>query len=268
MPDPILRKGVLRKMRAVEAAPISYGLPVGESEVAVSDWIGQPFFLTFSGRIFCLGCGWQTSKSYSQGYCYPCFLESPETAECIVRPELCRAHEGIGRDVEWERQHHLQPHVVYLAVSSGLKVGVTRATQVPTRWIDQGATQAMVIARTPNRYLAGCIEVALKSLFSDRTIWQKMLKGEAAPVDLEAERLRAREFVSSELARYFVGDLPRELVYPLQTVPAKLKSISVEGASRVGGVLLGIKGQYLVFEGGEVLNIRRYGGYEVSGDEG
>ena len=169
-------QGQILKMLTELKTPVQYNLPMGDGLLNMNQWIGKNIQFRFSGDIFCLDCGNRTKKSFNQGFCYPCFRDSPMAAECIIKPELCRAHLGEGRDVEWERKHHLKDHYVYLAVSSGVKVGITRDTQVPTRWIDQGASYAVPIAKTPNRYLCGVIEVSLKTYLSDRTAWQRMLK--------------------------------------------------------------------------------------------
>ena len=132
-------------------------------------------------------------KTYMQGYCYPCFIESPKTSECILKPELCRAHEGEARDMEWAKEHCLQNQYVYLSLTSNLKVGVTRYTQIPTRWIDQGAHEALIFAKTPNRYTAGVIEKILSQHISDRTYWRRMLLGEYPNLDLIDEKKKLSE---------------------------------------------------------------------------
>ena len=191
--------GQILKMKTTLSNPVQYVLPVGDKRIDMNALIGKHLSLEFNGRIHCTACGRQTYKSFAQGFCYPCFINSPENSECIIRPELCRAHEGIGRDMEWERDHHLQEHLVYLAVTSGLKVGVTRSTQVPTRWIDQGAGRAVCLAKTPNRFLSGCIEVEIKKHISDRTQWQRMLRNESPDIDLIAEKVKAGKLLPAEL---------------------------------------------------------------------
>src|SRR3972149_10601342 len=168
--------GQIIKMRAGLNDPVQYQLPIGDERIDMNALIGKRITLKYNNEIRCISCGRRTKTSFAQGFCYPCFISSPEVSECIIRPELCQAHNGIGRDMEWERKHHLQEHFVYMAHTSGIKVGVTRSTQVPTRWIDQGASEAILFAKTPNRYLAGCIEVCLKKHVSDKTQWQRMLK--------------------------------------------------------------------------------------------
>ena len=154
--------GTLLKMETKLVNPIEYELPSGDELIYMNPLIGKYIALKWLKEIYCVACGRKTNKSFAQGFCYPCFLNAPETSECIFRPELCRAQDGIARDMEWAENHCLQDHIVYLAISSGIKVGVTRSGQIPTRWIDQGAWQAIKLAKTPNRYTAGLIPEILK----------------------------------------------------------------------------------------------------------
>jgi hypothetical protein len=263
-------RGRILKMKTELNSPVQYHLPMDDQFLDMNQWIGKHIQFRFDGDIFCLDCGVKTKKSFNQGFCYPCFQNSPMAAECIIKPELCRAHLGEGRDVEWEREHHLKDHYVYLAVSSGVKVGITRDTQVPTRWIDQGASYAVPIAKTPNRYLCGMIEVSLKEYLSDRTAWQRMLKNEIAHVDLIEKRNEIFDLIPSNLQEYIV---PEEEIlhieYPVNEYPSKVKSLSFDKTPVIEGRLMGIKGQYLLFEGGQVLNMRKHQAYvlEFSADE-
>ncbi len=259
-----MAEGNLRKMRTTLNDPIQYHLSLSE-ELCINDFVGKEITLTWSGRINCTNCGKVTKKSFGQGFCYPCFINSPNAAECILRPELCRAHLGEGRDPEWEEKHHNQPHVVYLAASSAVKVGVTRAEQVPTRWIDQGATAAIRLAEVPNRYEAGRIEVSLKEFFTDKTSWQRMLKNEIdESIDLEEEKWSLEDKLPQDITEYFSeNDEIIELNYPVIEFPEKVKSIGFDKVPMIQGKLMGIKGQYLIFEGGLVLNIRKHTGYYV-----
>ena len=243
---------------------VQYHLSLSE-ELYMNDLVGKEISLTWTGRINCTSCGKVTKKSFGQGFCYSCFSNAPEAAECILRPELCRAHLGEGRDPEWEEKHHNQPHVVYLAASSAVKVGVTRAQQVPTRWIDQGASAAIRLAEVPNRYEAGRIEVSLKEFFTDKTSWQRMLKNEVdESIDLEEEKWSLEDQLPQDIIDYFSeNDEIIELNYPVIEFPEKVKSVSFDKFPTIEGKLMGIKGQYLIFEGGMVLNIRRHTGYYV-----
>lgn len=261
--------GQVRKMAARLEETAQYRLPLGDHLVPMNERIGKQVSLEFLGQILCLGCGRPTKKSFSQGYCFSCFTSSPETAECILRPELCQAHLGLGRNPQWEKDHHFQEHVVYLALSSELKVGVTRSTQIPTRWIDQGATEVIRLAVVPYRQLAGQIEVAMKEHFTDKTNWQRMLKNEVpAGIDLVEEKYRSEDHLSFELRKYFsADDSVTRINYPVLEYPSKVKSIDLDKQSRISGKLVGIKGQYLIFEGGAVINIRKYGGYVVEWED-
>jgi hypothetical protein len=246
--------------------PVQYELPIDNECISMNDLIGKYIDFTFLDEIYCIGCGRKTSRSFAQGYCFPCLQNAPETSECILRPELCQAHEGISRDMEWAEHHCLQPHFVYLAISSGLKVGVTRKDQIPTRWIDQGANYAIKLAETPNRYTAGLIEVILKKVVSDRTNWQRMLKNQIPEnIDLFAEKIRLIEFLSPEL-QYYVSadDTIVDITYPVNEFPTKVKSVGFDKLNEISGRLWGIKGQYLMFDDGRVLNIRKHNGYNVT----
>ncbi len=255
-------KGRILKMKTELKNPVEYHLPMDNEFLGMNQWIGKRIQFRFDGEIYCLDCGVQTKKSFNQGFCYSCFQNSPMSAECIIKPELCRAHLGEGRDMEWEREHHLKDHYVYLAVSSGIKVGITRDTQVPTRWIDQGASYAVPIAKTPNRYLCGMIEVSLKEYLSDRTAWQRMLKNEIAHVDLTAKRSEIIKLVPDEYQEYLLTQEEiLNIEYPVNEYPSKVKSLSFDKTPLIEGRLMGIKGQYLIFEEGQVLNMRKHQAY-------
>ncbi len=255
---------ILRKMHVENDDTVRYSLRVDEESFLLNPVIGKHLTFRFMNEIICLNCGNRTKKSFGQGYCYPCFQSIPETEECVLRPELCRAHEGVARDMEFAKSHCLIDHYVYLANTGVLKVGVTRHHQVPTRWIDQGATEAIILAKTPNRYLAGTIEVALKSVLSDKTNWQKMLAGEAFPIDLLSEKNRVAELLPFDLQEYLeFDDNIWHIHYPVNKYPIKIKSINLEKTADVSGILAGMKGQYLIFDDGRVFNIRKHGGFKV-----
>lgn len=258
-------KTKLKKLITLNDDPIRYQLFTDDRLLLLNKFIGKKIKIEFSGNIYCKSCGKLTKKSFSQGFCFPCFKNAPEAAPCIIRPELCLAHLGKGRDIGWEQQHHNQPHVVYFAVSSAVKVGVTRNTNIPTRWIDQGASYAATIACTPNRYLAGAIEVALKKYFTDKTHWQKMLRNEVMQI--------ANFQDSFNLAQTFIPDKLREYLclssdiftgrFPVLEYPGKILSFNPDNSTFIEGVLTGIKGQYLMFDAEKVINIRKYVGYEI-----
>ena len=245
--------------------PIRYFLEGEEGPVPMNPLVGRDISIRFDGEIHCVVCGKKIKKTFAQGSCYDCFRNAPENAECIIRPELCRAHLGEGRDPAWEERHHNRPHYVYLALSSAVKVGVTREDQIPTRWIDQGASEGLILARWENRYLAGVMEVALKDLFTDRTNWQRMLKNQVISEKLADVKEKLRSELPGELSRGLTDD--REalvLEYPVISYPEKVKSLKLDRDLLIEGRLEGIKGQYLIFEGGRVLNIRAHGGYGIT----
>jgi len=256
--------GNIRKMSVQIGDPIMYTLNLS-TDVDMNARIGKHIRLEWNGIINCLACKKVTKKSFGQGFCYTCFMNAPESAECIIRPELCRAHLGEGRDPEWEEKHHNKPHIVYLAASSAVKVGITREDQVPTRWIDQGATAAIRLAETENRYEAGRVEVALKELFTDRTNWRKMLTNDVDnTIDLEEEKWALEEHLPADIMDLFSeNDEIVNLNYPVLEFPTKVKSLSFDKTPVIEGVLKGIKGQYLFFENNEVLNIRKHTSYYV-----
>lgn len=268
-----IHNGILKKMDTLLGDELSehdkavqYYLRMGDVKVWVNRWLGKRLELTYRHEIRCIHCGRVTKTSFAQGYCYSCFIRLPETDECVLHPELCRAHEGISRDMEWSKEHCLQDHIVYFAVSSGLKVGVTRISQVPTRWIDQGAWKAIRLARTPNRFLAGTMEVALKGYFQDKTEWRSMLKDEVdRSVDLVREKWRAAELLPHDMHQYLVDDdTIVEITYPVLEYPGRVSALNLDNTDHFAGELTGIKGQYLIFGDGHVLNIRKHGGYLVS----
>lgn len=257
--------GNLSKMKTEFQDPVQYKLKLGEEVLDLNSNVGGNLKLQFTGQINCINCGRKTNKSFAQGFCFPCFRDAPQNAECIIRPELCRAHLGEGRDPEWEERNHNQPHVVYLAINSGIKVGVTRATQVPFRWMDQGAWKAVKLAETPNRYEAGRLEVELKQYASDKTAWQRMLKNElASEVEVLETKNKLQELVKDEFNRYDSSeDEIYTFHYPVIEYPQKVKSHNLDKEPLLEGKLMGIKGQYWILEGGKVINIRKYGGYQV-----
>lgn len=257
--------GNLRKMQSALEQPVAYRLPLSDELVDMNALLGESVKLSFDGQINCIKCDRVTKKSFGQGFCYPCFRNAPEASECIIRPELCRAHEGEARDMEWAEKHCLTEQVVYLAKSSAVKVGITRGSQIPTRWIDQGASEAIVFARVPNRYTAGMLEVAMKSFLTDRTNWQRMLKNEVADVDLAARKQELAEEIAPEFREFVTDDSePSEIDYPVEAYPSKVKSLSFDKLPEIEGRLAGIKGQYLIFDDGRVLNIRKHNGYFIN----
>lgn len=258
--------GNLSKMKVDHDDPVQYTLNLEEKNVVMNDLIGNRVSIRFTGVIHCVACGKVTKKAFGQGFCYSCFMSSPLNSECIIRPELCEAHIGKGRDPEWEEEHHNQPHIVYLALTSGVKVGVTRVDQVPVRWIDQGAWKAVQLARTPYRQIAGNIEVSLKNFLTDKTPWQKMLKNEVdASVDLGEVKGLIIKKMDPSFGEYILHEKNDifEFNYPVLQYPDKVKSLSPEKNPSIDAILTGIRGQYLMFNYSDVLNIRSNSGYEI-----
>lgn len=258
-------EGVLTKMQTEFANPIEYYLVFENSFLNLNQLLGKELEIVHQGYQ-CLECG-KTKKIFRQGFCYDCFMASAAAGDWIMKPELSTAHLDIeDRDLEYEKKVQLQPHIVYLALSSEVKVGVTRKTQVPTRWIDQGAIQAIPIVEVPNRYLAGITEVALKSLYADKTNWQKMLKNEVPLVDLVKERNGLQYLIPKEVQEFYHSENPDlyQINYPVLEYPKKVASLNLEKKSDYRGKLTGIKGQYLLFEDGTVFNVRTFEGYLVS----
>ncbi|WP_130735437.1 DUF2797 domain-containing protein [Flavobacterium sp. J27] len=259
----MIYQGVLQKMQTELAHPIQYYLVFEDSFLNVNQLLNKEIEIAFQGYQ-CLNCG-EAKKIFRQGFCYDCFMTSPAVGDWIMKPELSTAHLDIeDRDLAYEKRVQLQPHIVYLALSSEVKVGVTRKTQVPTRWIDQGAIQAVPIVEVPNRYLAGITEVALKNHFADKTSWQKMLKNEVIPADLQAERQKTKDWIPKEVLPYFAEqEKIYDLEFPVLHYPKKVNSLNLDKTPLYNGKVMGIKGQYLLFEDGTVFNIRSYEGYVV-----
>jgi hypothetical protein len=249
-------EGVLKKMITEMGSPIRYYLNLENDFLEMNQFLDETLSIYFAGTQ-CLNC--HASKPiFRQGFCKNCFFETPLTGDWVMRPELSRAHlNEEDRDLEYEKKVQLQPHWVYLAVSSHLKVGVTRKSQIPTRWIDQGAHQAVGILEVPNRYLAGVGEVALKEHFSDKTNWRKMLQNEHEEVDWDNAINTAIDHLPKDLKPYLIRENEAsELQFPVLQYPEKVKSLNLEKENSYTGVLKGIKGQYLLFEDHTVYNIR------------
>ena len=266
-------RGVLRKMHSRLENPVRYQILLSDMVVPLNDLIEKQIKLEYSGTIYCINCGRKSRKSFNQGYCYPCFQRLAECDGCIIHPEKCHFDQGTCREPTWGERFCMQDHIVYLANSSGLKVGITRATQIPTRWIDQGATQALAIIRVRSRLQSGILEVMFKQYVSDKTNWRAMLKGEAEPLKMEEEADRLLKECDSELKElaesfgFFAisvlnGIASVGINYPVIKYPEKVTSFNFDKDPVVEGTLLGIKGQYLIFDTG-VINLRRFSGYEV-----
>lgn len=258
---------VLRKMKVNNGVPIQYNWDTElEYATSLNTLIGKKLSFEFTGRIICEGCGKNTRKSFAQGYCYPCYQTHPATEACVLRPELCRAQLGEARDLNWATKHHLVPHFVYLAYSSNIKVGITRDSQIPTRWIDQGALKAIKCLKVPNRHVAGVVEVFLKQFYSDKSAWQKMLQTSSVgwDIDLAEEKNTLLSKLPSELKQYADAEAEvQSFTYPIGNIEPKLTTLSLDKTNNIEGTLTGIKGQYLIFDNARVFNVRKHTGYEV-----
>ncbi|GAB5414183.1 MAG: DUF2797 domain-containing protein [Congregibacter sp.] len=275
MSQTVLGEGKLRKMTAeLDAGVPQYRLPLGDGDAPLNPLLGRQISLNFLGSINCVYCDRLTKKSFNQGYCYPCFKRLAQCDSCIVSPQKCHFAAGTCREPEWGEANCMIDHFVYIANTSGLKIGITRGTQVPTRWIDQGATQALPVLRVANRLDSGLAEVTFAEHVADKTAWQAMLKGANDDLDMPAERDRLLELCQTKIdglreERGLDAITPLDALdvttisYPVIEYPSKVKSMTFDKLERVAGKLMGIKGQYLMLDTG-VINMRRHAGYAVN----
>jgi hypothetical protein len=266
-----MKVGNLSKMVAKPTSPVTYELTLGEALIPLNPYVGKELALHFTQRIHCVGCKRLIRKSFQEGYCFPCTQKLARCDFCIIKPERCHYHLGTCREVQWAHQHCMISHVVYLSQTSGLKVGITRSSQIPTRWLDQGAVAALPLFEVPNRRLSGLLEVKIAKSLSDKTNWRKMLMGFDGSVDLLYERKQVLAKIENELRT--IG-FPVECIqnptisrfeYPVIEYPKKITSLCFNKTKSISGTLMGIKGQYLIFDSG-VINIRKYSGYELEMD--
>lgn len=270
----LLASGAARKMKTQLAEQVEYTALLGDQEVPMNQYLGKVLTLKYLGAINCVHCDRKTNKSFSQGYCYPCFKRLAQCDSCIMSPEKCHFAQGTCREPEWGEANCNIDHFVYLANTSGLKVGITRHSQIPTRWMDQGASQAKPIFRVSSRLQSGLVETTFKAHIADKTNWRAMLKGKAEPADLEAARQSLMSECAGEIAALHdthglqsitvLEDEQDTLInYPVLEYPSKVSSFNLDKDPIAMGTLTGIKGQYLIFDTG-VINIRKYGGYHLS----
>ena len=265
--------GRLRKMGTQHTAPVSYELKLadgvgGLQSLALNPLLGKVLSLEFSGNIHCIHCERKTNKSFAQGYCYPCFKKLAQCDTCIMKPETCHYHLGTCREPEWGEQHCFKNHLVYLASTTGLKVGITRETNMPTRWMDHGAIAALPLLKVNDPLASGLVEVTLGQTINDRTAWQRMLKNDVEDLDLQQEAKQVLTEYQPQLdalQEVEIETLAEQTLYfdyPVLEYPTKIKSLNLDKIPKVEGQLLGIKGQYLLLDVG-VINLRKYAGYEV-----
>ncbi|WP_087016520.1 DUF2797 domain-containing protein [Thaumasiovibrio subtropicus] len=265
-------KGTINKLRSTLGEQVDYYLPIGDESVHLNPFIGQSIQFQFTGNIYCDACGTKTKKSYSQGHCFKCMKTLARCDMCIMKPETCHYDKGTCREPDWADTFCMTAHYVYLSNTSGVKVGITRENQIPTRWIDQGATQALPIMKVKSRFLSGLIEVELAKSIADKTNWRAMLKGESVErdlqtiaktliesIDVELDNLRAQ---FGEDAIDILSDDMVDIHYPVTQYPTKITSHNLDKNPVVGGVLQGIKGQYLLLDTG-VINMRKFTSYEI-----
>ena len=268
-------QGTLEKMHATldDQCAVQYQLPIGDQHIALNPLIGKTLTLSYTGSIHCSNCNKKTKKSYAQGHCYVCMQKLASCDMCIMKPETCHYAQGTCREPQWGEQNCFIPHYVYLSNTSGIKVGITRHTQLPTRWIDQGATQGLPIFKVKSRHISGLVEIALAKLVADKTHWQAMLKGNADDVDLAAKAGELIPMVEQSLAQITqehgddaiepLTEAIQTIQYPITEFPKKVKSYNFDKEPVLSDVLTGIKGQYLIFENG-VINVRKFTSYEVA----
>lgn len=261
------------QLNAETGNSIQYQMRLNDQSIPLNSLIGQTIKMRYVGEINCCHCGRKTNKSFSQGYCYPCFKKLPQCDLCIMSPEKCHYHLGTCRDESWGDDFCMQQHFVYLANSSALKVGITRGTQLPTRWCDQGASQGLPIFRVKTRFLSGLVETLFKKTLADKTNWRAMLKGQAEPIDLIAIRdqlyqeyeqgLKEIELEHGPGAITFLPELEvTQLEYPVLEYPTKMSSLNFDKTPEIEGKLMGIKGQYLLLDTG-VINLRKFTSYNI-----
>ncbi|MEB6680562.1 DUF2797 domain-containing protein [Acinetobacter lwoffii] len=262
----------------IQRANVEYKLILDRAEIDLPFNLGQEIEIEWTGNIYCVSCGNKTSKSFSQGHCFKCFKTNASCDMCIMKPETCHYHLGTCREDEFAQNVCFQPHIVYLANSSALKVGITRTSQMPTRWLDQGATQALPIMKVGSRRLSGKLEFMFSTQVADKTDWRKLLKGEAEPLNLiEVREQLLEEFAPkiqsireefnqnlefNENIEVLEDEFAREFIYPVEQYPEKIKSHNLDKTPLIRGKLQGIKGQYLILDTG-VINMRKYTGYEL-----
>ncbi|WGW01614.1 DUF2797 domain-containing protein [Vibrio sp. YMD68] len=264
--------GTLKKMSASLMEQVSYQLPLGDHLVDLNPYIGKTITLTHTGNIFCSSCGKKTKKSYSQGHCFVCMKKLASCDMCIMKPETCHYEQGTCREPQWGEENCMVDHFVYLSNTSSIKVGITRHSQIPTRWIDQGATQGLPIFKVKTRHISGLIEIELAKHIGDKTNWRTLLKQDGDDLPLEQHFQELLPLVQSKIdeIKQQYGDDSIEVLngeitslsYPVLEHPVKITSHNFDKNPEVTGVLKGIKGQYLIFDTG-VINIRKFTSYEV-----
>ncbi|WP_158771103.1 DUF2797 domain-containing protein [Paraglaciecola sp. L1A13] len=270
-------QGNIRKMQVSTDSEhlAQYQLPIGEQHIDMNALLGKEIKVSFDNLINCIHCQTKTKKSFNQGYCYRCLTKLAQCDSCIIKPELCHYDAGTCREPSWGEANCLSDHYVYLANTGTIKVGITRHVNEPvsSRWIDQGATQAMAIMRVQNRLTSGLVETAMKEFIADKTNWRTMLKSQPDTSDLQQlkeDLITKIEDQLDEITDEYgfqaidILDLPAvNIHYPVEQYPEKVKSINLDKELTFSGVLQGLKGQYWMLDGDRVINMRKYAGYHL-----
>jgi hypothetical protein len=261
---------------ADEHGNVEYLLGFSEQSVDMNSLIGQEIQMSWQQEINCMNCNRKTKKSFSQGYCFPCMQKLARCDTCIIKPELCHYEQGTCREPLWGEENCLKSHFVYLSNTGAIKVGITRFADntISSRWIDQGATQAVAILRVQNRLISGLAEKAIGQYVGDKTNWRTMLKGQIPEFDLLQKRDELLQLAHEDLeeiseeyglqAIEYLDLSPVDIQYPVEQYPTKIKSINLDKEPVFSGTLMGIKGQYLMLDGNRVINMRKYSGYNMT----
>lgn len=260
-----MSKGIIRKLKSKNLPNVEYSLPLGDELVELNPLIGRDIEIKHTGDKYCIDTGKKLKQTYGQGYSWESYITLAECDQCIFQPELCHYSKGTCRDEAWGEANCMQPHVIYLSVTSDMKIGITRKKNVPTRWVDQGAHAAIKVMEVKNRLTSGLIEVEIAKSISDKTNWRNMLKNVHPEVDLKKEKKRILKEFAPIIEKYEVEVLDDEITeieYPVETYPSKVSSLNFDKNPVITSKLVGIKGQYLIFESG-VINMRKFQGYEI-----
>lgn len=237
-------------------------------DLKINTLIGKELEIRFTGIINCINCSREIKKTYNQGYCFDCFNTLARCDLCILKPHLCHYHKGTCREPLWGETHCMIDHVLYISNTTGVKVGITRAHQKLTRWVDQGAIQAMTLAILPKRLLAGELENELTGIISDKTNWRKLITGEYEQLDMTAEAFELYEHIPRAFEKYLIAPDKlnlQTLNFPVNKFLDKAKTYNLDKNQKLNSVLQGIKGQYLIFND-FAINFRKYQGYQIEID--
>jgi hypothetical protein len=260
-------EGYIRELKHAYGGeiPIRYLFQTDQTELSINEYLGQQISISYTRRKACVNCGRSVKKLYQNGYCYPCMTTLAECDLCIVKPHDCHFHKGTCRDEEFAESHCMIPHYVYLAYSSNIKVGLTRKGRQFTRWVDQGALAAVLVAELPTRKQAGELEMEIAKTMQDKTDWRKMLVAKSVEeVDLLSVRADVIAKLTDEYQGFVLTNEPiHQFSYPaLPDHEVKLSSLALDKQETVTGRLLGMKGQYMILDTG-VFNVRKHNGFHV-----